>query len=494
MDRFVVDLDGDGDGDGDIYARNAKSGNEKESIKQVKLDIGRCFFENGIPFNVVSTPSFINMCRSLGNFGRDSKPPTTYELSAWILDEETGVSILSDGWKDIRGRELINFIVNNPHGSVFLKSIDASDAVKDAKILCELLDKVVMEVGEDIIIQVVTNNAANYKAAGELLMAKRPRLWWTRCVVHCIDVMLEKIGDLSQHKIALTNQRRYNHGWVLALMRKYANRELVRLAATRFATAYLTLEIGKMPGMGFLYGVMNKAKEDIARKLGGGEGCDDDFSTHPEVKVGLLTRMAKLYPDPRVQEKNDLQMDAFRRRKGLFGFETAKRTCKKCSLVDWWLQYGDGTPELQGFVVRILSLTCSSSACERNYSTFNQLRWLKKASLKEDDDPLLLDHLPSGDESIVDKDSASGSWAEDGDFGRVNGSQITRGRGRGPGRVCGHKRKIVALEKGKGLQLFDEEFDEEDYGEEEDLLHTNDLIRSDNDDDDGNASVRILDH
>ncbi|KAL6519452.1 hypothetical protein OROGR_018772 [Orobanche gracilis] len=223
MDRFVVDLEGDGDGDG--YARNAKSGNEKESIKQLKLDIGRCFFENGIPFNVVSSPSFINMCRSLGNFGRGFKPPTPYELSTWILDEEvkttqsivdevkktwsqTGVSILSDGWKDIRGRQLINFIVNNPHGSVFLKSVDASDAVKDAKMLCELLDEVVMEVGEDIVIQVVTDNASNYKAAGDLLMAKRPRLWWTPCAAHCIDLMLEKIGDLPQHKNALTKSKK----------------------------------------------------------------------------------------------------------------------------------------------------------------------------------------------------------------------------------------------------------------------------------------------
>lgn len=34
----------------------------------------------------------------------------------------------------------------------------------------------------------------------------------------------------------------YNHGWVLALMRKHAGKDLIRPAGTRFATAYLTLQ------------------------------------------------------------------------------------------------------------------------------------------------------------------------------------------------------------------------------------------------------------
>ena len=178
-----------------------------------------------IPFHVASSPSFVNMCRSLGNYGRGFKPPTPYELSTWILKEEekttkvfvaevtktwaqTRVSILLDSWTDIRGRSLINFLVNNPHGTVFLKSVDVSDAIKDAKLLFGLLNEVVEEVGEDIVIQVITNNASNYKLAGKMLMDKRPRLWWTPCAAHCIDLMLEKIGKLPQHKTALIKAKK----------------------------------------------------------------------------------------------------------------------------------------------------------------------------------------------------------------------------------------------------------------------------------------------
>ena len=115
---------------------------------------------------------------------------------------------MSDGWKDMRGRQLINFLVNNPFGTIFLKSVDVSDVVKDANLLFKMLDDVVEEVGEDIVIQVITDNASNYKKAGELLMEKRKRLWWTPCAAHCIDLILEDIGKLPQHKNALLKAKK----------------------------------------------------------------------------------------------------------------------------------------------------------------------------------------------------------------------------------------------------------------------------------------------
>jgi len=39
-------------------------------------------------------------------------------------------------------------------------------------------------------------------------------------------------------------------------------------------------------------------------------------------------------------------------------------------LANWWELYGNATPTLQKLAMRILSQTASSSACERNWSTF----------------------------------------------------------------------------------------------------------------------------
>ncbi|KAK2645469.1 hypothetical protein Ddye_020664 [Dipteronia dyeriana] len=86
---------------------------------------------------------------------------------------------------------------------MFLNSVDASNAVKDATMLFWLLDEVVEVVGKDLVVQVVTDNASNYKKASEMLMKKRTRLWWMPCAAQCFYLMLDKIGKPPQYQTAL---------------------------------------------------------------------------------------------------------------------------------------------------------------------------------------------------------------------------------------------------------------------------------------------------
>ncbi|PON94663.1 LOW QUALITY PROTEIN: HAT, C-terminal dimerization domain containing protein [Trema orientale] len=97
-------------------------------------------------------------------------------------------------------------------------------------------------------------------------------------------------------------------------------------------------------------------------------------------------------------------------------------------IVDWWDQFGDEVPELRAFAIRVLGLTCSSSACECNWSTFNQVhtkrrnrlttsrmntlvdimykkklnyKFLKAQSCKEEDDSLIVENVSSDDEWVA---------------------------------------------------------------------------------------------
>ena len=90
---------------------------------------------------------------------------------------KTGCTIMSDGWTDSRGRTIRNFLVAFPKGTMFLRSVDASDQVKDAHLLFCPLDDVVKEVGAQNVVQVITDNASNYVAAGKLLEDKHPTIW-----------------------------------------------------------------------------------------------------------------------------------------------------------------------------------------------------------------------------------------------------------------------------------------------------------------------------
>ena len=62
---------------------------------------------------------------------------------------------MTNGWTDRRRRTILNFLVNSPRGTVFLKSIDASDICKTADKIYKIMDDVVEEIGEDNVIQIV---------------------------------------------------------------------------------------------------------------------------------------------------------------------------------------------------------------------------------------------------------------------------------------------------------------------------------------------------
>uniref|UniRef100_A0A2N9HC69 DUF659 domain-containing protein n=1 Tax=Fagus sylvatica TaxID=28930 RepID=A0A2N9HC69_FAGSY len=86
-------------------------------------------------------------------------------------------SIISDGWTDKKRRSLCNFLVNSPKGTIFMYSIDTSDIYKTADKVFEMLDNVIEMVGEENVMQIVTDNASNYKKAGEMLMEKMKKLY-----------------------------------------------------------------------------------------------------------------------------------------------------------------------------------------------------------------------------------------------------------------------------------------------------------------------------
>ncbi|KAL7588906.1 uncharacterized protein LOC111917557 [Lactuca sativa] len=206
------------------------------------------------------------MIEAIGQFGPGLKPPSMYELRVSILNNKVkdvqkqlleheeewadkGCSILSDGWRDLVVRkDIINFMVNSPKGSIFKRSLDVSDISKDADLWFRVLDKMVEEIGEKNVVQVVTDNASANVKVGKLLEAKIPILYWTPCAAHYIDLMLEFIGkqvpkvksELKKSILAIGYI--YSHVPLVNMMRKFTNQRILhRSAITRIATSFITL-------------------------------------------------------------------------------------------------------------------------------------------------------------------------------------------------------------------------------------------------------------
>jgi len=111
-----------------------------------------------------------------------------------------------------------------------------------------MLENAVEFVGEENVVQVVTDNAANFKAARELFMQKREHLYWTLCVAHCIDLIFENFEkQLKVHETTIKKGKRittyiYGRAMLITILKTFTNgRDLIRPEMTRFDTTYLTL-------------------------------------------------------------------------------------------------------------------------------------------------------------------------------------------------------------------------------------------------------------
>ncbi|XP_026440013.1 uncharacterized protein LOC113338832 isoform X2 [Papaver somniferum] len=223
------------------------------------------FYANAVPFNAVNDIYFKKMVNVIGEFGKGLKPPSMHEIRVTILKKKvefvqgtlaeyqqewkrTGCTLMSDGWTDKKQRSITNFLVNSPRGTVFLKSIDTSDIQHNAQKLFELLDAIVADLGEENVVQVITDGALACVKAGELLMEKRKNLYWSPCAAHCINLMLEDFGNLPMHHDAVEKAKFvstyiYKRSLVVNLMREHTNgRDLTRAGSTRFATNYFNLK------------------------------------------------------------------------------------------------------------------------------------------------------------------------------------------------------------------------------------------------------------
>lgn len=67
-------------------------------------------------------------------------------------------------------------MVYSDKNMIFHKSVDNTGHSKINEYIFKLMDKVVEEVGEEKVVQIITNNEAAYKVVREMLMQKRQHL------------------------------------------------------------------------------------------------------------------------------------------------------------------------------------------------------------------------------------------------------------------------------------------------------------------------------
>ncbi|GAV85530.1 DUF659 domain-containing protein/Dimer_Tnp_hAT domain-containing protein, partial [Cephalotus follicularis] len=218
-----------------------------------------------IHFNALQSPYFQPAIDAMVGIGRGFKGPSYHEIRVVLLKdcnkecqllvetyrsnlEKNGFTIMVYGWTDNRQRTLINFLVYCPAGLTFIKSVDASDAVKDAPTLVNLFFEVAEWVGPSNVVHMVTDNVANYIASGRLLHERYDNIYWSPCAAHCLNLLLKDISSMPHMDYLVSRASQvtifvYNHITLLSWLRKRSGwMEIVRPAMTRFVTCFIILK------------------------------------------------------------------------------------------------------------------------------------------------------------------------------------------------------------------------------------------------------------
>nr|XP_028949358.1 uncharacterized protein LOC103402067 [Malus domestica] len=114
---------------------------------------------------------------------------------------------------------------------------------------------------------------------------------------------------------------------------------------------------------------------------------DQSIQHDPFVMEGIFTYVEKFFPNNyEIQNQViNVEMHKYRVKEGGFGRHLAEIGCiendENYNPVAWWYNYGNGLPNLQRMAIKILSLTTSSSGCERNWSSFEGIHTKKRNRL-----------------------------------------------------------------------------------------------------------------
>ncbi|KAJ9558147.1 hypothetical protein OSB04_012761, partial [Centaurea solstitialis] len=389
---------------------------------------------NGIPFNVLRNPQFIKMFDAIKKAPSGYKPPSSDKARTVLLDEcvrevekdlmpvkdtwyTQGVSIVSYGWSNVKRNPLINVLAVNSRGATFMYADDFSGVEKTRLEISKFLLGAIDTIGPSNVLQVVTDNVANCKAAGREIEKGGS------CHNHCLEFMegvYKKWG--RKHPNTWGESSRY-------YKRRFFWEDVENiLAITKPIFSMIKFSDGEGPKMREIYERMDNMLGEIKDAM-----KENKFSIYyDEIERIVVTRWDKMtIPlhclwfalNPRFYDRRYLEklapggilrkapnedkevitnvMEAFERiaenkeedrvlreqfvtfhmKKGIYAMASTQADTLTLDAIDWWSMYGSETPDLAEVAKKVLSQPISSSLAERNWSTHSYIHNVKRNRL-----------------------------------------------------------------------------------------------------------------
>ncbi len=175
-------------------------------------------YRTAVPFNVVECNEFKNFMKTI----RPAyQPPSEKKLRTTLLDSayervtacvnraiissSDMISIVTDGWSNLRMEHLVNFvIVSKKHPPILYKTIDTKGKAQTGQEIADTILEVMEELGGITkVAGIVTDTAANMQSAWAKIEDKHPLLFCNPCAAHVLNLLVQDICEIPENESTL---------------------------------------------------------------------------------------------------------------------------------------------------------------------------------------------------------------------------------------------------------------------------------------------------
>jgi hypothetical protein len=116
--------------------------------------------------------------------------------SSMLVESATYVSIVSDGWSNIRYEGLTNIVITTPVPFLY-KVVDDSLNKKTGEHLSKAILEAIANLGAKKIAGIVTDNAANMKLMWKFIQQPHPDIICSPCAAHTLNLVFGDIFTIA---------------------------------------------------------------------------------------------------------------------------------------------------------------------------------------------------------------------------------------------------------------------------------------------------------
>ncbi|KAH1241478.1 hypothetical protein GmHk_07G019060 [Glycine max] len=373
---------------------NIESAFNIEDKNHLRAEITRMLYYAGLPFHLARNPYFVSSYSFAANCNLSGFLPPSYNaLRTSLLQQERshierllqpikslwslkGVTLVADGWTDAQRRPLINFMAISEEGPMFLKAIDGSKEYKDKHYMFDLLKDVIKEVGPQNVVQVINDNALVCKAAGLLIEAEFHHIFWTPCVVHTLNLGVKNICaaknvdvyEMWDSMIEKVKTTIYRHDEMLENKVSSFFEVIHEILNSRWSKSCNPLHClaHSLNPRYYSDNWLNEVPNRVPPHK------DDELSSQRN------KCLKRYFPHVNVRTKVYEEFSKFSSCAGDFGSFDSIEDRWALDPKTWWVMHESSTPILQKVALKLLVQPCSSSCCERNWSTYSFIHSLKR--------------------------------------------------------------------------------------------------------------------